>query len=208
MIFKLEDPEDDSVDWLFIITVGDGKLSLILDTFHELTNLTTETPITFGAKLDCGDLASMKVCENHKVRGEGVPLTLTEIKREYKATPNAPQIVTEDEPVECNCVRAVTLVMEGERNDTTLLRLSESRETEKTKSDDRDDVTTGLRHNIRVSDFQLLALHADAPTRERWLTCSAAKKEPVIVIAEFPVYIVAKPAADPLTKPSEVIGLG
>ena len=90
MIFKLEDPDDGSVDWLFIITVGDGKLSLTLDTFHELTNLTTETPITFGAKLDCGDLASMKVCENHKVRGEGVPLTLTEIRREYKATPNAP----------------------------------------------------------------------------------------------------------------------
>ena len=75
--------------------------------------------------------------------------------------------MTEDEPVEYNCVRACTLVTEGGRKEITLLRLADCKERVKTKSEDRNAVMTGLRHNMRVSDIQLLTRHADALKRER-----------------------------------------
>ena len=82
---------DDNIDWLFIVTLGDGnELVEFWGPIHEPTNLTTDMPIMPGTKADCTVRAKMKVWESHNVRGDEVPPTLTETAREYNATPNAP----------------------------------------------------------------------------------------------------------------------
>ena len=90
-----------------------------------------------------------------------------------------------------------------------MLRLDTVINTVTTKRDESDDgETAGVRHNIIVSDFQMLLQQADAANFSDWLAINDEKNEPAIVIAMLPVCIDVKLDAVSLNDALEEIGAG